>query len=341
MKVLIVDDSVLFRTGISKALEGDPDIEVVGTAANGKIALEKIKQLSPEVVILDLEMPEMDGVTTIREIRKNKWDISILVFSDHSEVGARKTFEALSSGADDFLPKSIVSSEEDSVSAIRKELLPKIKQFLGRFLKKKSQTVLQPARKIQVATRPDLVLIGCSTGGPDALRFIFERLKEYKGPPILIVQHMPPMFTKQLATVLNRVSGLAIKEAEEGDVIEAGKCYIAPGDFHMCIKKASVGYSLTLNKNEKVKSVRPAVDVLFQSVSEVYKGKVIAFILTGMGEDGLDGCRKLKQSHNPQVIIQDQNSSVVWGMPGAIYANSLQSEVCNLEEIASAILNCR
>lgn len=339
MKVLIVDDSVLFRTGISKALEGDPDIEVVGTAANGKIALEKIKQLSPDVIILDLEMPEMDGLTTIKEVRKTGSKVSILVFSDHSEIGARKTLDALSSGADDFLPKSIVSSEDDSVAAIKKELIPKIKQFLGRVYKKVVSTTT--TRNIQLSSRPDLILIGCSTGGPDALRYIFERLKGYQGPPILIVQHMPPMFTKQLATVLTRVSGLAIKEAEEGDVIENSKCYIAPGDFHMCLKKASIGYSLTLNKNEKVKSVRPAVDVLFQSVSEVYKGKLLAFILTGMGEDGLDGCRKLRQSHNPQIIIQDQNSSIVWGMPGSVFNHGLHNEVCSLEEISAAIMKSR
>lgn len=341
-----MDDSIIFRSGILKALTGQVGIEVVGSAANGKIALDKIKQLKPDIITMDLEMPIMDGISTIKEIRKDNKNLGILVFSDQSEVAARKTFEALAAGADDFIPKSIVKGEGDSVELIRKELVPKINQFKDRLFKRTgivptvSKTSINSIPDLNIKNskikRSDLIVLGCSTGGPEALRNIFKNLVGYKGPPILIVQHMPPVFTEQLAKLLTTASGWSVKEAKEGDLLQKDICYIAPGDYHMKLVKGKDGYAIQLNQEEKVKSVRPAVDVLFKSVADNYIGQVLSIIMTGMGDDGLDGIKCLKQKGS-QVVIQDKESSVVWGMPGAIFAANLFDSIVPLDEISKII----
>jgi two-component system chemotaxis response regulator CheB len=180
-------------------------------------------------------------------------------------------------------------------------------------------------------------VIASSTGGPEALRKIFSNLKGYRGPPILIVQHMPPIFTKQLAQLLAEHSGWTVKEAEEGELMQSNTAYLAPGDFHMVLRQRLGKYYLALSSADKVKSVRPSADVLFKSIAEFYRSQVWAFVLTGMGEDGLDGVRELKK-HRARIFIQDQNSSIVWGMPGAIAKENLQNRVLDLNEIASLIL---
>lgn len=341
MRVLVVDDSVVFRSGISQALQGFDDIEVVGSAANGRIALQKIAQLKPDLIVLDLEMPELDGMGVITELRKSGSKVFIIVFSDQSEIGARKALAALSAGADDFIAKSIVKAEGDSVGIMRSELVPKIRQFFRTTTPSdrpqiKTPLVFRP--KPTVLERPKLILIGSSTGGPEALRKIFSGIKSYQGPPILIVQHMPPVFTLQLAKLLSGVSGIPVHEAKDSDIIKQGNVYIAPGDFHVVFKKHENGeYKLLLTKTEKVKSVRPAADVLFKSVATEFEGPVWAFVLTGMGEDGLDGVKELK-TKNTRVFIQDEASSIVWGMPGAIAKEGLQDKILNLDLISKFLI---
>jgi len=338
VKVLVVDDSVVFRTGISRALAGHGDVEVVGTASNGNIALQKISQLSPDLITLDLEMPEMDGLTVIREVRKTNRDLKIVVFSDQSEAGAKKTLEALASGANDFLSKSVVKGSGDSVDLIRQELLPKIRQFV---VPVKVLAPASPRKELPVATallqRPKLILIASSTGGPEALRRIFSELKGYEGPPMLLVQHMPPLFTAQLARMLSEYCGWPVREAKDLDVLRPNTAYLAPGDFHMVLKKTSAGYILGLTSGERVKSVRPAADVTFVSVAECFPDPVWTFVLTGMGDDGLDGAKALKAKGN-KVFIQDQKTSVVWGMPGAIAKEGIHDQEFSLEQIAAFIM---
>lgn len=348
MNILVVDDSVIYRYGISKAIEGMSGMTVVGVAINGKLALDKFVYLKPDIITMDIEMPEMDGIATIKEIRKLDKNVKIIVFSDTSEIGAVRTLEALHAGANDFLPKSVVKEDDDSIIGIRRELEPKLLQFLD---VPKTSNTLNILRSKEVVVEPvanrvpkskniqaDLVLIGSSTGGPELLRRIFSELKEYKGPPILICQHMPPVFTEQLARMLSANCGWSVVEAKENMKIQKGKAYIAPGDFHMSLKlNENMEYILKLDQTEKVKSVRPAVDVLFASVAKTYGGKIAAFILTGMGEDGADGVRALKSARTT-VLIQNEASSIVWGMPGAIHKDGLQDFILDASEISQVLL---
>lgn len=348
MNVLIVDDSVVFRASISRALEDVKEIQVVGVARNGKIAIEKLKKLKVDLITLDLEMPVMGGIETLKHIRKDNKKIAILVFSTLTQFGAKKTIEALGLGADDFLPKTTEgASIDENTEIIKRELVPKILQFVPRFISgpEVDPTKTKPTRPSEILmettdklkhTRPKIICIGSSTGGPEALRKIFSSLRNDNGIPILVTQHMPPVFTDQLAKMLDRLSSMNIKEAQNKEPILSNNCYIAPGDYHMTVDKNNDSYFIRLNQEEKVNHVRPAVDVLFSSVAKVFGQKSLAIILTGMGEDGLQGAKKLKVNSIP-IIIQDKESSVVWGMPGAIYKEGIQEMVLPLDKMAGEI----
>lgn len=338
IKVLIVDDSIVFRTGIKQALTGQPEIQVVGSAIDGEHCLSQIKELNPDVITLDLEMPKMDGLQTIQEIRKFNNDIKIIVFSAHSEVGADKTFKALGYGAQDFLPKSIVDADEDSVVGIRRILVPKILQFKTASPIKKTNyendlNIL--VNKIK-NFRPECICIGSSTGGPEALKNLFKVASLKLNLPVFIVQHMPPMFTKQLGQLLNSISDMEVREGIHGEEVQSNVVYIAPGDYHMQIKLAGARKIVHLSQGEKENSVRPAVDVLFRSIAQSYNGKTCSFILTGMGEDGLRGVRSLKEKNAP-VIIESESSCVVYGMPGAISKAALQDGELDIKSIGKLI----
>ncbi len=358
MRVLIVDDSVVFRSQIKAALEGAALIEIAGTANNGKIALQRLAQSSVDLVTLDMEMPEMSGLETIREIRKAKFPVRVIIFSSHTTRGSELALEALAAGADDFVAKPTGESisMESASERIRNELLPKIFQFAEshaskELSSKKPETARPPIFSTPPSTpsqsytkkgletfRPDVIVIGSSTGGPPALEKVLTGITVPIRCPILIAQHMPPIFTASLAKRLQEVTGVPAAEAKDQEELQNGKIYIAPGNYHLSIVKGPLGVRLKLDQGPPRNSVRPAVDTLFESAAQCYGSKCMGFVLTGMGEDGLQGAKIIKQGLGG-VMIQDRLSSVVFGMPGAVYQSGAYDEMGNLSSINSMIRN--
>ncbi len=368
MRVLIVDDSVVFRTQIANALGLTPEIEVVGTAASGSIALQKLEQLSVDVVTLDMEMPEMNGLDVLREIRKRGFPVRVIIFSSQTPRGAESALTALREGADDVVSKP--SGEhinfETARVAIQEALTPKILQFKTRPAAATSaltnsaitnsaitnstevnSTVgtiaavgLSLKRETKKSTltdmKPKAIVIGCSTGGPAALEAIFSIVKGPIQIPIFIVQHMPPVFTEILARRLGELSAIPACEARSGMVVASNAIYVAPGNFHMTLKNAGNEIQLELNQKPQRNSVRPAVDYLFESAASVYQRDCLAVVLTGMGEDGLVGARAIRANQG-YVVIQDKDSCVVFGMPGAIHHENGYDDMGNLEHIGSLL----
>jgi two-component system, chemotaxis family, protein-glutamate methylesterase/glutaminase len=337
-----VDDSAVIRRVISQALEEEPEIEVVGTAQNGLIALQRIAQTNPDVLTLDVEMPEMDGIETLRRIRRSHPQIKVIMFSTLTERGASTTMEALSLGASDYVTKaSNTGNLEKSVQALRNELIPKIKQFfqppagVARPLGVAARTVPKPPAAKQVA--PEVLVIGVSTGGPTALNEIIPMLPADFPLPVLIVQHMPPIFTKLLADRLGSRSRIRVQEATNGVAVEAGRILIAPGDFHMKVSGQPGRARIVLDQAAPENSCRPAVDPLFRSVGEVWGPSTIGVVLTGMGQDGLLGAEALR-AKGAFLIAQDEASSVVWGMPGFVARAGLADKVLPLRSIIPEIL---
>ncbi|HEY3742184.1 MAG TPA: chemotaxis response regulator protein-glutamate methylesterase [Bryobacteraceae bacterium] len=340
IRVLIVDDSVVIRQLVTHALESDPALEVAGVAANGSIALAKIAQLNPDAVTLDIEMPEMNGLETLRRIRREYPHLRVIMFSTLTERGASATLEALALGADDYVAKaSNEGSLDRSLARLREELIPKIKQF---FAVQSAPTrapalampLAPPARRLAT---PSIVAIGVSTGGPAALSKIIPQFPADFAVPILIVQHMPPLFTKLLADRLNDSTPLRVREAVEGAIVRPGDIWIAPGDFHMSAILRGKELRLRLDQGPPENSCRPAVDVLFASVAAAFGEKVVAVVLTGMGRDGQCGAAQLK-ARGSSVIVQDEASSVVWGMPGSVVHEGLADAVLPLDEIPAEVI---
>jgi len=339
LRVLIVDDSVVIRRAISLALEDDPQIEVVGVASSGELALQKVDQLNPDVVTLDVEMPGMNGLDTLSELRKRRPNLRIVMLSSLTQSGAEVTMEALARGADDCASKSSGgSSISESVATLRLELTGKIKQFFhfGQPVVSMAKPVLAEGRPVPSAAI-EAVVLGISTGGPTALASLIPALGNRFDLPILIVQHMPPMFTKLLAERLDAQSQLKVLEAEAGMLVESGKVYIAPGDFHMRLQQTAKGVEISTDQGPKENCCRPAVDVLFRSAAEVYGKHVAAVIMTGMGQDGCAGARSLWAKGAP-IFAQDEATSVVFGMPGEIVRANLADQILSLEEIPKALL---
>ncbi len=343
IRVLVVDDSAVMRRLVSRALEEDAAIEVVGSAANGVIALDRIPHTNPDVITLDIEMPEMDGLTTLRRIRRDYPSVRVIMCSTLTERGAAITLDALSAGADDYVTKvSHEGSLDRALERLRAELVPRIRQFF-RFPDERqaiaptSASASAPASPALLVS-PRVVVIGVSTGGPSALTGLLPLLPASFPYPVLVVQHMPPLFTRFLAERLNASCSLAVHEAAEGDRVESGNILIAPGDFHMRVATGDTGTRVRLDQSPPLNSCRPAVDALFTSASEVYGGAVLTVILTGMGQDGLRGAQILK-AQGAFVIAQDEASSVVWGMPGAIVNAGLADRVLPLDRIAAEIIS--
>jgi two-component system chemotaxis response regulator CheB len=355
IRVLIVDDSVVFRSQIKAALEGTSNIKVVGSAANGKIALDKIALEPVDLVILDLEMPEMNGHQFLTEIARRKLPQKVIVFAAPTEQGRQMSFKALAEGAVDVIQKpTTAKSLEAALEGIKSDLVPKILQFAqrhdvsesglssaapttgltGQALDAVSSTgTPPPVRSFKSVAlesfKPRVVVIGSSTGGPTALEVIFGLMAgKAVNVPILIAQHMPPHFTECLAKRLETISGIPSGEGRPGELVKPGRIYVAPGDYHMTVRRLPDGSNsiIHLDQSPKRNSVRPAVDSLFESVASVYGGMVGAFVLTGMGEDGMVGSKAIKQATGG-VMIQNKASSVVWGMPGAVAsAGALDAE---------------
>lgn len=339
IRVLVVDDSSIFRRIVTNALEGDAEIEVVGSAPNGKIALQKIERLRPDVLTLDVEMPEMDGLETLSILSKEYPGVQVIMVSSITERGAAATIDALSLGAFDFIAKpSGKKSFEASQQALKEELLPKVKRCgtrNGVAVATAPRRVVKPVVPT-IPVRRDVVLIGVSTGGPNALQQVIPNLPGDLPAGVLIVQHMPPVFTAQLAARLNGLSALTVKEAKGGEKIEAGRVLIAPGGRHMVVETKAGLPIVSVNDDAPENNCKPAVDPMFRTAAEFYGKKSLGVILTGMGQDGLEGAKVLK-AKSSYIIAQDEQSSVVYGMPRFIVENDLADKILPLSEIAGEI----
>ncbi|MDX2052229.1 MAG: chemotaxis response regulator protein-glutamate methylesterase [Polyangiaceae bacterium] len=344
IRVLIVDDAVVIRKILSDVLSAEPDMDVVGTAANGALGLKKIEQLSPDVVLLDVEMPEMNGIETIRAIRPLYPRLPVIMFSTLTNAGAATTIEALLLGATDYATKPAnVGSTTNVVKEVQTTLLPKIRNACGQLLPAQATAVRQSApprlaKPIPASNkRPEILVIGTSTGGPNALAEVLKDIPASFPVPVLIVQHMPPLFTHFLAERLNKNCPLRIREAVDDTPLLPGECWIARGDYHMDLKRTASDVRLALNQAPPENSCRPAVDVTFRAVARLYGGASLAVVLTGMGQDGLRGGRAIR-SAGGRVLAQDQASSVVWGMPGAVIEAGIAEAGLPLSQVAAAIL---
>ena len=345
LRVLVVDDAVVMRRLIGDVLAAEGDIEVV-TAANGRIGLSKIVQTSPDAVVLDIEMPELDGLGTLRELRKTHPRLPVVMFSTLTERGAEATLEAMSLGASDYVTKPAnVGSVTESMDRVRAELVPKIRA-LCEARNPKVPTASPPAPAVVPRpagtvsgprARVDLVAIGTSTGGPRALHDLLARLPGDLPVPVVIVQHMPPVFTRLLAERLDATCALTVREASGGERLVPGTVWIAPGDHHLVVDLAAGAPVLRLDEGAPENSCRPAVDVLFRSVARVFSARALGVVLTGMGADGQRGAEQLVAG-GTDVIVQDEGSSVVWGMPGAVARAGCAAEVLDLAGVADSIV---
>jgi two-component system chemotaxis response regulator CheB len=346
IRVLVVDDAVVIRRLVSEELSGDPALEVVGTAANGRIALAKMAQLSPDVVILDVEMPEMDGLATLAELRKTYPRLPVIMFSALTERGAQATLDALALGATDYFTKPAPEGGlEASLAVLREQLIPKIKALCaagrGTPTQERPAPAVVPGRPLRPPSAPSgpiqVLAVGASTGGPNALAEVFRRLPADFPVPIVIVQHMPPMFTRLLAERLSAQFPLRFQEGASGSVLAPGQAWIAPGDHHLIVVRDALHVRLLVHQDPPENSCRPAVDVLLRSVARTFGAHSLAVILTGMGQDGQRGCEAIREAGG-QVLAQDEATSVVWGMPGYVARAGLADRVLPLSLIGDEIL---
>jgi two-component system chemotaxis response regulator CheB len=367
VRVLVVDDSFVVRHIVSDSLEAVPGLHVVGTAPNGKVALDMLDEIEPDAIVLDLEMPEMDGLETLTELRKSRPRLPVVVFSTLTERGAAATLEALAHGASDYVTKpSNVGNASLAMERIRTELAPKLttlcspaqipplsapapistKEPAAAMIPSspsRSPATTASSTEVHRAGSPgassqhiELVAIGVSTGGPQALEVLVPELPADLPVPVLVVQHMPPLFTAKLAERLDRHSALRVAEGYEGAAVGPGEVWIAPGDYHMTIELGCEGPVLRTGQGPPENFCRPAVDVLFRSAATAYRRGVLAVVMTGMGQDGLLGAQQIVAGGGT-VVVQDQASSVVWGMPGAVANAGLAGKVIPLDQIAQEI----
>ena len=343
IRVMVVDDSVVVRKIVTDVLSADPDIEVVGTAVNGKVAVAKLEQLKPDLITMDIEMPEMNGIEAVRAIRALRNRVPIVMFSTLTDRGASATLDALSAGANDYVTKPAnVGSVGQSMESVRQQLIPKIKVLTGRpvFLGTPPPAPVAPPRPAAPRTgpgkKPAVLVIGSSTGGPEALARVLSQLPASLPVPILLVQHMPPVFTRQFAQRLDRLCALRVVEATDGVPLEPGTVHLAPGDHHLVVRASARGLTTSLNQGPPENFCRPAVDPLFRSAVAAYDGAVLGVVLTGMGADGRNGAGEIR-AHGGSVVVQDQATSVVWGMPGAVSQAGYADETLPLDRIPEAI----
>lgn len=340
-RVLIVDDAVVVRKTLSDALARDPALEVAGTASNGRFALAKFPALKPDIVLLDIEMPEMDGLETVRQLRKIDARIPIVMFSTLTEHGASATLEALALGATDYITKPSNRDMAETLDTVSRELIPRIHALchLPGAQATIAPTLPPPSARLwrpPLMTPVHVVAIGVSTGGPDALARLLPSLPANLPVPVVIAQHMPPIFTALLASRLAAKSAIPVSECVSGEELRPGCAVLAPGDFHMVVSQEDVT-RLRVHQAARENFCRPSVDVLFRSVAKVYGGRVLAVILTGMGQDGLKGCETLRAA-GARIYVQDEASSVVWGMPGFVARGGLADKILPLDQIGAEIV---
>jgi two-component system chemotaxis response regulator CheB len=349
IRVLIADDAVVVRRMLGDILSGDPALELAGAAANGRIALARIPQVNPDVVVLDVEMPEMDGLETLRTLRRMYPFLPVIMFSTVTQRGAAATLDALSLGANDYVTKPAnVGSAHQAIAQIRAELIPKIKMFCAKAAGLEFPQTPRPtlmaipdakrlAAPFRRAGRVEVIAIGVSTGGPNALSELIPEFPADFSVPIVIVQHMPPVFTKLLAERLEARARIKVEEGTPGQAVEAGHAFIAPGNYHMIVQREERSVWIQTNQEPPENSCRPAVDVLFRSVAETYGAGALGVVMTGMGQDGLRGSERIREAGG-QVFVQDEGTSVVWGMPGFVANAGLADKVLPLQQLGSEIV---
>ncbi|MGV9006502.1 MAG: protein-glutamate methylesterase/protein-glutamine glutaminase [Brevundimonas sp.] len=337
IRVMVVDDSAVVRGLISRQLNAEPGMSVVATAPHGELALAELARTGIDVIVLDIEMPVMDGLTALKEIRARFPGVTVIMVSTLTRRGAEITFKALSLGAADCVakPESGLGSAEE----FKRELAAKIRALAPRRRDREPPPVVRPVTPAiprptyrPARTRPKLIAIGASTGGPPALMKLFESLRDAVEQPILLTQHMPATFTALLAEQLSRIGNRPCAEARDGERILPGHCYVAPGGWHMVVDRDGATPILRLNQEPPENFCRPAVDPMMRTVARVYGSGVLGIILTGMGADGARGCEALAQAGG-RFIVQDEATSVVWGMPGAAAATGLADSILPLNEI--------
>jgi two-component system chemotaxis response regulator CheB len=346
IKILVVDDSAFMRKVITDMIESDQQMEVVGVARNGEDAIAKIKLLKPDVVTLDIEMPKMDGLTALRTIMA-EMPLPVIMLSSLTKKGAEETLKALDLGAFDFItkPSSLIKV---SAPEVKNELIEKIQIASRTKVKairnpKPSPQIIQsdtivPSSSIQANSRfKKIVAIGTSTGGPRALQDVIPFIPSGINASFLIVQHMPPGFTKSLAERLDSMSQIHVKEAENGDVLQQGWAYLAPGDQHLKVTKQNGQFVIKLDNGDRVSGHRPSVDAMLESIVDTNHKNVVGVIMTGMGADGAQGMKKLKDSGG-FVIAQDEESCIVFGMPKIAIKLDAVDKVVGLSNIANEIV---
>lgn len=378
VRVMLVDDSAIIRRLLGSVLDSDPGLTVVGHAANGQEALDRLAELAPDVVILDIEMPVMDGLTALPQLRRRRPDLPIIMFSTLTERGASATLEALGLGAADYVAKpSNTGSFQQTAQQITSILVPKIKALhqprqrripvrpssragqtpparqpgqaaqapqpstrpLSRRAVETASIMSQPVKTAprRLGPPPALVVIGLSTGGPNALSQLIPQLPANLPIPVLITQHMPPIFTRLLAERLNAQSAISVAEATDGAEPRPGEVWLAAGGHHLRVTMRAGRAVLVLDDGPPVHSCKPAVDPMFASAVQAFGNRVLGVVLTGMGNDGFDGAKLIHQAGG-RVLAQDEASSVVWGMPGIIARAGLAEQILPLDRVAQSIV---
>ncbi|PIQ24471.1 chemotaxis response regulator protein-glutamate methylesterase [bacterium (Candidatus Blackallbacteria) CG17_big_fil_post_rev_8_21_14_2_50_48_46] len=351
IRILVVDDSVVNRQMLKKILSTVQEFEVVAVVSNGKLALDRIPQLNPDIVILDIEMPEMNGLETLARIRQQYDKLPVIMFSALTETGASVTIQALSMGANDYVTKPSMSAQhnqEELSSYILEAFVPRIRSLYQKYKPKLPSAVQHAPLREPVAERPtfavkkvlqrvDIVGIGISTGGPNALAQLFPHFPEDFAVPILVVQHMPPLFTRYLAERLDGLSQIRVVEAEENMLLEPRTAYIAPGNYHMLLQTREGSPCISLNQDPPENSCRPAVDVLFRSIAMTFGSSCLGVVMTGMGQDGLRGCEQISAAGG-QILTQDEASSTIWGMPGYVARSGLADKILPLDALGPEIV---
>ncbi len=340
IRVLIVDDSVVIRRVLREVLASDAEIEVAGVAANGQIALAMIEQVNPDLITLDIEMPVMDGLQTLQGLRDRFPAIPVIMFSTLTQRGALATLDALALGARDYVTKPEGNSVSSSIEKIRLDLIPKVKALCSYRLGAEERAKQIPkctrpigsSPRVTIKTPVEVVAIGTSTGGPNALARVIPSIPANFPVPVVVVQHMPPTFTRFLAQRLAAAAQVPVEECGGAEFLEPGSVWIAPGDYHMVVRRQGARIRLATNQGSAENSCRPSVDVLFRSVADVFGPGTLAIVMTGMGQDGLRGAERIHDVGG-QILAQDEESSVVWGMPGFVANAGLADAVLPLDQI--------
>jgi len=344
VRVLVVDDSVVVRRIVKEAIDASPGLEVIGTSSNGRLALLRIPLTKPDVVLLDIAMPELDGLATVKQLRASGDDTPVVIFS--SMADARTAVEAVTLGANECIAKPTSKDAMDAKEFVMKKLAPVLRTLGGG--KRTSGEPKTPApvsgarsrpsgKKVRPSGPPAAIVIASSTGGPNALGAVIPKLPADFPVPVLIVQHMPPTFTGILAERLDQKSAVRVVEGAEGMKVEPGTVYIAPGGHHMEVTGSVSAPRLLLHDGPEEQNCRPAADVLFRSAARLWGGRLFGVVMTGMGADGVDGSRALTEA-GARVITQDEASCVVYGMPRQVFVNGLSERAVALDEIADVLV---